>query len=87
MTEIGYGAFADCTALTNVDIPEGTEKIDDFAFAGCSSLTRVTLPASLLSIGENAFKGCENLTVTVKASSYAEKYCEENGIAYLIERN
>ena len=43
-------------------IPDGTEKIGDYAFHNCSSLTSVTIPDSVTSIGSHAFSGCSNLT-------------------------
>ena len=43
-------------------IPDGTEKIGDYAFHNCSSLTSVVIPDSVNSIGERAFYGCNGLT-------------------------
>ncbi len=43
-------------------IPDGTEKIGDYAFYNCSSLTSVTIPDSVTSIGIDAFSGCSGLT-------------------------
>ena len=37
-----YGAFADCTALTSIEIPASVETIEAAAFKGCSSLATVT---------------------------------------------
>ena len=37
-----YGAFADCTALTSIEIPASVETIEAAAFNGCSSLATVT---------------------------------------------
>ena len=37
-----YGAFADCTALTSIEIPASVETIEATAFKGCSSLATVT---------------------------------------------
>ncbi len=43
-------------------IPEGTQKIGDYAFYGCSGLTSIVTPDSVTSIGEEAFYGCDGLT-------------------------
>ena len=43
-------------------IPEGTEKIGDYAFYECDSLASITIPDSVTSIGERAFYGCNGLT-------------------------
>ena len=43
-------------------IPEGVEKIGNFAFVGCKSLTSVTIPDGVTSIGDWAFSDCDGLT-------------------------
>ena len=39
VTEIGSSAFADCTLLKSVTIPESVTIIGDEAFVGCTALT------------------------------------------------
>ena len=41
VTEIGTGAFKDCTALKSVTIADGIERINDKAFYGCENLKLV----------------------------------------------
>ncbi len=60
--KIGSSAFADCTSLTSVTIPEGVTEIGGSAFKGCTALTRVSLPSSVTKIGSSAFEGCTSLT-------------------------
>ena len=43
-------------------IPEGTEKIGEYAFYNCSGLTSITIPDSVTSIGYRAFYNCSGLT-------------------------
>ena len=62
VTTIGRGAFANCSALTNISIPNGVTTIEDAAFSSCSALTNITIPASVTTIGEWAFWGCWALT-------------------------
>ena len=51
----------------DIVIPEGTEKIGDYAFYNCSGMTSVTFPDSVTSIGYKAFYGCSGLTsVTIE---------------------
>ncbi len=63
------GAFAGCTSLTSVTIPESVTSIDAGAFYGCSSLASITIPNSVTSIGAEAFAGCYSLaSITIPES-------------------
>ena len=62
MTSIGSSAFANCAALTDINIPAGVTEISGNAFRGCSGLTSIVIPAGVTSIGSNAFYGCTGLT-------------------------
>ena len=75
----GY-AFYKCQSLESIVIPEGTEKIYGAAFTNCTNLSYVSLPESVSYIAKGVFYGCKNLTVRVSVGSYAEQYCNENGI-------
>lgn len=55
VTSIGWGAFQDCTSLTNLTIPESVTSINGNAFYGCSSLMSLSIPSSVTYIGSNAF--------------------------------
>ena len=61
---IGEGAFADCIALTGVQLPPAVTTIGSMAFQNCISLQSVAIPAgsSLAAIRDSAFQGCESLT-------------------------
>ncbi len=62
VTEIGYAAFAYCSALTSITIPSVVTSIGGVAFYNCSGLTNVAIPNRVASIGEFAFEGCTGLT-------------------------
>lgn len=60
---MGYiGAFAGCSSMTSVTIPESVTSIGNGAFAGCSGLTSITIPDSVTKIGSRKlFAGCTGL--------------------------
>lgn len=62
VTEIGWGAFQNCTGLQQVTLPKGLTAIRREAFRGCTSLTEIDLPDSVAEIGQQAFWGCSSLT-------------------------
>jgi hypothetical protein len=62
-------AFAGCTTLTNVIIPNRVTSIGNASFQNCSCLESVTIPASVTTIGSNAFRNCTSLTsITIPSS-------------------
>lgn len=65
MTVLGYipsYAFAFCSNLTSINIPNSVTSIGSNAFFGCDSLTSVTIPNSVAIIGTDAFCHCSSLT-------------------------
>ena len=62
VTSIGEFAFADCSGLTSIEIPNSVISIGRSAFRSCSSLTSITIPNSVRNIGSSAFMNCSSLT-------------------------
>ncbi|MDD5998131.1 MAG: leucine-rich repeat protein [Lachnospiraceae bacterium] len=54
-------AFIRCVSLKTLTLPEGLEKIDEWAFNGCSSLESVVIPTSVKAIENRAFADCSSL--------------------------
>ena len=69
VTSIGEYAFAYCSGLTSITIPNSVTSIGNYAFAGCPELTSITIPSSVTSIGNYAFGNCSGLTsITIPSS-------------------
>ena len=60
VTEICYGAFANCESLSDITLPEGLIKIRNSAFVNCKSLTKIEIPESVEQIDSNVFENCDN---------------------------
>ncbi|MEI6796957.1 MAG: fibronectin type III domain-containing protein, partial [Methanomassiliicoccales archaeon] len=66
---IGENAFAACTNLTSVTIPDSVASIGNQSFQSCTSLTSVSIGSNVTSIGDAAFNACTALTsVTIPNS-------------------
>ena len=74
-------AFLRNVSIQRISIPDGTLYIGTRAFAD-SNLLEIELPNSLEYIASDAFSGCEELVAYVEEGSYAQGYCEQNGIDY-----
>ena len=62
-TNINEDAFASCSTLLSISIPETVTTIGNYAFFNCNSLTNVSIPQTVSSIGANAFRYCSSLVV------------------------
>ena len=82
---IDSSTFARCKSLKSLTIPEGVIEIQFHALDGCENLEEVVIPASVTSINNSAFTGCNKLVCKVVEGSYAQKFCEKNGIKFVIQ--
>ena len=64
-------AFASCTDLTRVTIPDSVVNIGNESFSGCNGLTGAIISNGVASIGYRAFYGCDSLTGIAIPSSVA----------------
>lgn len=63
-THIGFlpdSAFADCSGLTMVSLPEGITTTGRYAFGNCANLDSIHLPSTLRIIAVGAFSRCNSL--------------------------
>ncbi len=58
---LGYGAFEDCNALTDVEFYSLLKTIPEQCFYSCDSLETVILPINVETIDNRAFADCPNL--------------------------
>lgn len=54
---------------TNVCIPEGVERIANYAFLQCESMETLVTPSTMLAIGDYAFQKCKNLKSATLSNS------------------
>lgn len=61
ITQIPPFAFARCSTLESVTIPDTVQKIGKGAFRKCSNLKNIIIPEGVVTIGDYCFKECINL--------------------------
>ncbi len=81
VTRLGDNAFAWCTSLTNVTIPESVTSIGSGAFSACTSLTSITIPGSVTRIGDNAFYYCTRLAA-ITVDEFNPAYASVDGVLF-----
>ncbi len=58
---IADGAFASCTMLNSVTIPNSIEHIGNKAFYACNSIINIEIPDSVKTLGDSVFERCTSL--------------------------
>lgn len=68
IVRINDGAFANCSGLTSLSLPDSVSTIYD-TFSGCTGLTNVTFASGALKFGDASFAGCSNLVSFASTSA------------------
>lgn len=70
LKEIQNKTFMHCYELYEIELPEGLEKIGEYAFYKCyKNLTDINIPSTVTTIDYGAFTSCQELTkITIPAS-------------------
>lgn len=80
---LGQSAFGNCRSLKAVEVPEGTEIIDELALANCPVLQTVYIPGTVTEINSHAFDGSADFTIYGETGSAAELYANANQIPFV----
>lgn len=83
VVEIGESAFSG-TGISKINLPNGLQKIDDYAFFLCSKLQSLTIPSSVTEIGTKAFRYVSNVNEIV-VDQQNPKYDSRNDCNAIIE--
>ncbi|MBR1693309.1 MAG: leucine-rich repeat domain-containing protein [Lachnospiraceae bacterium] len=59
---LGARAFANCTSLCHVELPEATTRICTNAFSGCTALEQIDIPEAVAQLDDSVFYGCTSLS-------------------------
>ncbi len=76
ISTIENGAFAGCSGIERIELPNTLTSIGENAFAECTSLVDMTIPQNVTEISQGAFMGCgfETLTLPMNLKTI-EKNC------------
>ena len=72
VTSIGAYAFAGCTSLKEITIPDSVISIGDYSFCDCVTLKTVKIGKGVESIGDYAFDECNHLQKVEMSDSILE---------------
>ncbi|MEE1503074.1 MAG: leucine-rich repeat domain-containing protein, partial [Acutalibacteraceae bacterium] len=80
LAAIGYEAFADCTALEEIKIPETLSDIGDFSFAN-TKFKEIEFGKNVNAVGANAFAGNTTLE-TINVVDNNKEFSSVDGVLY-----
>lgn len=74
-------AFADCSSLVSINIPNEVTSIGENAFSNCSSLNEIAIPSNIINIGNFAFNNCSSLTA-INVDENNSNYSSVDGVLH-----
>ena len=72
LTQIGSGAFRNCTSLRGIYIPASVVSLEREAFFGCQELEAVCFEAIPAGIASGAFDGCQSVCYIFFTGTFQE---------------
>ncbi len=69
VTQIGTGAFQNCSNLKSIQIPSKIKVLFQMTFSNCRALESIVLPNQLMMLGSNCFNNCFQLKTIVLPNS------------------
>ena len=89
ITAIPEQAFALCSNLITIDIPNSVTSIGSSAFSGCSAMQEITIPESVTTVGTDAFINCSgkayiNCNMDTNWSTYTSLSFENAGFDEIV---
>lgn len=94
VTAIGNYAFAGCSELTSVTIPNSITTIGRYAFSDCKKLTSITFPNSVTKFLEGAFVRCSISSMNIldnvdysHSGLYINRDTLNSSISYVIQNS
>ncbi|MBE6733165.1 MAG: hypothetical protein E7561_04120 [Ruminococcaceae bacterium] len=82
VTEISDYAFAGCSEIESIVLPESITNIGEGAFLGCKSLSVLDIPDNVQYIGDDAFYGCDTLKLYCYPYSTSYVTLNNSGVDY-----
>lgn len=84
--KIDYRAFAGCSALKEVKLPDSVLQLGNGAFADCTALKKLTIGAGLTDFGIGTFAGCTVLE-TITVSKDNKTFSVDDGCLYSSDKS
>lgn len=77
---IDYSAMQNCINLSDVNIPEGINRLNSDVFNGCEKLMSIIIPSTIEYIGSNCFTECSSLETAIFPEIVKDNFSMGNGI-------